>query len=251
MTQLNLDDYFLSETELLKNITDGFTENINETVRWLNSPKAKRFFNQRQGLINEFFETSGINNEWHNICHKRARLGVDVTSEIYEYARKKNMREYTPNYTTTEREALNLLCDYNYNLIVNVTSQQVQGIRYALLEDVASGVNPLQTNIKEHLNEIMLDPINGWSPLKRAEVIARTESARVLNTSTLETYRPEGVQYVELIGLDDSETCDDCSDYRDKPVPIDEALNIGVIHPNCRCAWVEYTGTVNQSEVKQ
>ena len=49
---------------------------------------------------------------------------------------------------------------------------------------------------------------------------------------SVQTYAPSRLQ------------CDECAEYgedsSDYPngVPIDEALDVGVPHPNCRCTWV-------------
>ncbi len=219
---------------LLGNITDGFDEAVNETVRWLESPQATDFFFKQRGQLNTFFKESGIQDRWQDIIDDRAKRGADITAEIYEYARSVNMTDHLVEYTRTERAALNRLCDYNYELIRNVTNDEITAIRRSLVQDYAEGNNPRQS----HLRELALEPINGFSPAKRAEMIARTESARTLNMSTLETMRADGVQYVVLYGCNDD--CDICGKYTDEehPVSIDDALDIGVPHPNCHGTWI-------------
>ena len=150
------------------------------------------------------------------------------------------MTDHLVEYTRTERAALNRLCDYNYELIRNVTNDEITAIRRSLVQDYAEGQNPRQS----HLRELALEPINGFSPAKRAEMIARTESARTLNVSTLETMRADGVQYVVLYGCNPD--CDECSQYMDEehPVRIDEALGVEVPHPNCRGTWIVVADSV-------
>lgn len=222
-------------------IKGGFEEAIFHTIEWLNSPQAREYFFNQQGMLNTFFQSSGISSTWDNIVYTRASSGVDITKQIFDYARKINMEDHLVPYTDTERRALNRLCDYNYELIVNVTRDEIASIRRKLVQDFAEGRHSSQTGLKE----LQLQPINGWSPEQRAEVIARTETARAMNVSTLETLRSDGVEFVQLYGCDS--TCSICSEYFE-PVPIDEALNIEVPHPNCTGVWISLDNSVTPPE---
>jgi hypothetical protein len=68
----------------------------------------------------------------------------------------------------------------------------------------------------------------------RAELIARTESARVLNDSQLETFREFDVEQVTAIDGDDDEVC---ADRNGQTFDIDEAMDIED-HPNGTLDWV-------------
>ena len=231
MTILSFGERALLENQLLSIMLGGFDEIVFATWEWLKTAEAQEAFLEQNRRLTTFFNTSGIADKWSDIIESRASSGINATEYIYEYARKVNMEDYLVPYTATETNALNMLCDSNYELIRNVTLDEVTAIRRQLVQDFAQGTYPLQTSLKE----LQLKPINGWSPQKRAEVIARTETARAWNTSTLETYRNEGVEMVVLYGCDS--TCDICSEYF-TPTPIDEALAVGVPHPNCTGDWV-------------
>ena len=219
------------EMRLLSVMKGGFDELVFRTWEWLKTPEAGEVFYEQSSRLATFFNTSGINDVWGEIIEARARSGMDATEYIYAYARKVNMEDHLIPYTDNEIRALNRLCDSNYELIRNVTVDEVTAIRRQLVQDFASGVHPTQTSLKE----LQLKPINGFTPEKRAEMIARTETARTLNISTLETFRNDGVQMVTLYGCDT--TCDVCSEYF-TPTPVEEALEVGVPHPNCHGAWV-------------
>ena len=227
------DEQLMWELELSHIMTGGFEEAVNSTVDWLNSPKARRYFIEQRGRLQEFFFESGIGDEWNRIVERRAMRGADVIEQIYDYARKVNMEDHLVSYTATERAAMNRLCDYGYELIRNVTQDEISAIRRQLVQDYAEGRHPSQTTLRE----LQLQPINGWTPEQRAEVIARTESARTLNVSTLETLKSEGIEFVILYGCD-TEKCPECAELNEHPIPIDEALNIEVPHPNCTGVWV-------------
>ena len=222
-------------------MTDGFDELVTDTWHWLQTPEAREYFFEQRGRLSTFFYESGINERWGEIVHTRATRGVDITEQIYDYARKVNMTDNLVPYTDTERRALNRLCDYNYELIRNVTMDEVSAIRRSLIQDYAEGNNPRQS----HLRELQLEPINGFSPEARAEMIARTESARTLNISTLETMREAGMEWVVLYGCNPD--CEVCGEYMDEdnPVHISDALDVGVPHPNCHGTWVVADRSLN------
>lgn len=232
------DEQLKWELTLRQVITGGFDEAVLKTSQWLESPLARDYFIEQQGMLNTFFRESGIQNTWDEIIESRARSGVNTTELIYSYARKVNMEDHLVPYTDTERRALNRLCDNSYELIRNVTTDEINAIRRKLVQDYAEGRHPTQNGLKE----LQLQPINGWTPEQRAEVIARTESARTLNVSTLETLRADGVTSVILYGCSDD--CAVCQEYNTHPVSIDEALELELPHPNCTGVWVSYTSTV-------
>lgn len=222
----------MMESRLLSVIAESFDELVDATWTWLQSPSTREIFVRRQRIINVFFEESGIREQWDEIVQRHARQGVDIVSEIYEYTRKMNLAESVIHYTPTERMILNNLADSSYELIRNVSEDQVRGIRRHLVQDYAEGENPRRTSLKE----IQLEPINGWSPETRAEVIARTETARIINTGLLETYRQDGVGYVEFLASGNS--CDECSSRDGKIFPVSEAVGDPCIHPNCTCTYI-------------
>lgn len=225
------DEQLQWENILRKCVTDGFDELVLDTWDWLSTPAAHEYFRKQNVRLTKFMRDSGIQERWQDIIDERAERGVDVTRQIFDYARSVNMTDPLVDYTRTERAALNRLCDYNYELIRNVTQDEVTAIRRKLVQDFANGTYPLRTSLKE----LELEPINGFSPRQRAEMIARTESARTLNVSTLETMRNDGVDMVVLYGCDSS--CDTCSEYF-TPTPIDVALEVEVPHPNCTGVWI-------------
>lgn len=72
----------------------------------------------------------------------------------------------------------------------------------------------------------------------RAELIARTETAQVLNEAALESYREFGVNRVRAIDGDED---DECRERDGKEYALDEALDISD-HPNGTLDWVPIVG---------
>lgn len=82
--------------------------------------------------------------------------------------------------------------------------------------------------IARALNRILDDP-------SRAELIAHTESARMLTAAAMDTYVEMGVQEWDL--LTSSGACPTCLEVADSnPHPIDGDVKQPPIHPRCRCA---------------
>ena len=218
------------ELQIHKNILNGFDEILSATEEWLELESTKNYFFKQSGRLVEFMENSGIRDEWQNIINKRATKGADIIEEVYNYGRNKGLKDIV-EYTQTERRIVNNLADYNYELIKEVTEDHVRSIRGRLIDDFGLGVNPRNTNLKEMTE---LPGIRGWSPEYRAELIARTETARATNIGTLQQYKADGAQFVELIVNTD---CDECGAHAGEKVPIDEALDEPIFHPNCKCTW--------------
>lgn len=231
------------QSELFKSIMGGFEESVQTTMEWFVTDEAKDFFQQRQYRITNFFNESGIAEQWSNIVESRAKEGADIVEGIYNYARDVRMGDDIREYTEVERARINQLCDYNYELIKDVTEEQIQGIREALIQDYAEGRNSRRTEILEKLEQIQLEPIHTFSPEQRARMIARTETNRASNIATLEQYRADGVTRVELLVNSDCEECNSHKEDEDGTIieyTIDEALEDPIFHPNCSCRWRPY-----------
>ena len=98
--------------------------------------------------------------------------------------------------------------------------------------------------------ELPLTPINNNISVRtRAEMIARTEHARAVNTGTLQAYVNYGVTQVEIITAKDSLVCDDCMDAEENnPWSINEAQSLLPMHPTCRCAYAPIVDSIEDLE---
>lgn len=228
------------ELMLMNHILGAFEDEVNATLSFWTSDEAMEFHMEHGERLTEFFETSGINDKWQDIIDERARTGADISDEIYKYARELNMPGLF-EFNEREISVMNKLADYNYELIRNVTEDQVRGIRQCMLQDYVEGRNPRRTSLLDELQNIQLQPINGWTPEQRAVVIARTEVARAINTATLEQYMADGVKWVTLINGGDP--CAECEAMAmdGRLIRIEDAGDEPCIHPNCCCTWAATT----------
>ena len=230
--QLTPDERRRFEALLESNIIDGFAEMVNKTSEWLSTPAARDFFFHRREQINTFYRESGIEEQWQNIITQRALRGADIAEQIYTYARSIDA-EGIVEFNNTERAILNNICDNQYELVRNTTQYEVEGIRRSILQDVAEGVHPRQT----HLREVQLQPINGLSPEQRAVLISQTETATISNTAKLMQYKADGVELVEWVGGGYVNSCDDCAEMQGTQMTVDEALEMPIMHPRCGCTF--------------
>lgn len=232
---LRTTDFIYLADKYLGLIDEAFDEVLVQTVTWLNEESTKEFLYGQHYRLSDFFEESGIRNKWDEIIRKRAKMGANLSEEIYEFARSIGRETDLIPYTPKEKVILNHLCDNNYELIKGVTEDQITGIRRQLIQDYAEGLHPSTTTIKKHLDEIKLQPINGLSPEKRAEMIARTETRRAMNIGTLQTFKEQGVEFVQPLCSPDC--CSECEAHSEEVYHIDDALDEPNFHPNCNCGW--------------
>ncbi len=102
--------------------------------------------------------------------------------------------------------------------------------RDALALTLAEGLEAGESaaNLKRRLAEL-LDDAN------RAEMIARTESARAMTVATLDSYRDNGVAGRQWLAASDADP--DCAELDGRIVSMDEDFPEGdpPLHPFCRC----------------
>lgn len=85
------------------------------------------------------------------------------------------------------------------------------------------------------LEEALMKDFNvGYMEANR---LIRTESNRVFNSATLNTYINEGVTLFGIDVTEDERLCESCKEFVDKEYTID-TLPVLPDHPNCRCVYV-------------
>jgi len=76
----------------------------------------------------------------------------------------------------------------------------------------------------------------------RALMIARTETMRSFNTSTIDAYKVAKIKKAQILIANDERTCDICMPLNGLIMPVDEARSCLPLHPDCRCCWVSCIG---------
>jgi SPP1 gp7 family putative phage head morphogenesis protein len=157
--------------------------------------------------------------------------------------------------------------------IVGALVQEIEELRIEAAEFVGKGLPPelkeqaiqeafelvrnIPDTIREGLRDIMRETLaerrtqfdfarevrKRWREFSkhRAEVIARTEWARVTGRAQLELYRQQGVKGKVWLTVGDARVCDKCNaNAAEGPIPLEKEFPGGVLtvpqHPICRCS---------------
>ena len=72
----------------------------------------------------------------------------------------------------------------------------------------------------------------------RALTIARTETLRSFNTSTIDSYKVAKIKKAQWLTANDERTCSICIGLNGLVMPVDEARSNLPQHPSCRCTWI-------------
>lgn len=230
------------ETEYLTSILTGIERQLQVVAEQLGSEEYAelQFLNQQQ--IDAFFRNSGITEKLEQLIEFNASDSQSFIEEFYRIGAELGYKDIDQvlAYTIADREALFKLTNYNFDLIKDLNTELMEGIREVIFNSVAAG-DGYQTTMRK-LMELPLTPINrNISVRTRAEMIARTEHARALNNGTLQAYANYGVDKVNINTAGDSLVCNTCLGYEDEnPHLLQEAQGLLPAHPNCRCNYSAY-----------
>jgi len=227
------------ELEYLTAISLGFDKQLELVSNYIGSAEYAELEYMNRLQIEAFFNNSGINQRLDELINYNASNSEQFIAEFYRIGAELGYEDIqqTLAYTIADQEALFHVSKYNFDLITNVNQELKSGIKEVIFNAVAQGEG-YQTTMR-NLLELPLTPINhNISVRTRAEMIARTEFARAVNTGTLQSYANYGVDQVDINTSHDSLVCDYCRILeRDNPYTLQEVMNNLLLpaHPNCRC----------------
>ncbi|MHC4412936.1 MAG: phage portal protein [Planctomycetota bacterium] len=155
------------------------------------------------------------------------------------------------SYPLSPEKTIKFSREYTKKLAQSVADTSVESIQRTIKEGFEAGEGLAQTRNRLNLK------MNDWS-LKRAEMVARTETIRASNAGALELIKTQGVAYKEWVIAPDA--CSYCANLAGLVVPVNEDimgtgdalavpdstgmkndyLDVGTppIHPNCKCTLV-------------
>lgn len=184
--------------------------------------------------LREFFDSSDFKEGLNEIIEENVSSSSQFIEEFYMVGASLGYRQLRKGMmlSTADKEALYFVQQYNFDLIRNLNTELCVGIRETIFNAVATGQSTEKT--KQKLLELPLEPLGNVSPSRRAEMIARTEHARAVNTGTLQAYENYNVNKVEIITAGDDNVCEDCIFFEEhNPYSLSEAQEILPVHPNC------------------
>lgn len=246
----------INERDYYNSIIKNINEQMEDTIKYLDSEEAKEEFFKTQKTRDQFFKEfheSGLYNTLNQ--HYANITPEDSTKLIEEFYRIGSGLGYndlnkTLNFSPADEKALSYIQQYNFGLIRNMNDEFMEGIRNTIFEGVSAGKGA--DEVKQLIKELPLQPLKidyldkdgniqysrTLSTDTRAELIARTEHARAVNAGTLQAYANYGVEKVDVITTGGADVCEECQSLEDNsPYDITEASGLLPAHPNCECCF--------------
>lgn len=162
---------------------------------------------------------------------KETKEKIDIT-EVVEYAN-------SPRFAVDAQEYIRS----NYDTFLKETAQISKNIdshtSALIYDELYKGVENLES--MHDLAVRIADVFDGCTQ-NRALTIARTETMRSFNNSTIDAYKTAQIEQAQLLITNDERTCDECSSLSGLVLPVDESRGYLPIHPKCRCTWIAVIG---------
>ena len=209
----------------------------------------------------EIFEK--LESQWERILSGKYENIEELLNEIYEYGKIQGYEDISEKlrFTEADKLALTHIRNYNFNLIRKLDGELRQGIKNQIFQGVIEGEHP--NSLAPKIRDLGLKtlPNSTLSPLQRATMIARTETARAQNTGILQSYVNEGFTEVKILTAEDDNVCYLCLrnayEFNDDKIVYSNRGDERVhniqdmiknkswvpLHPNCRCTYVCVTGS--------
>lgn len=231
-----LDGYGLDEDEeqYLILILTLLNEHIEVILDWLNSDEGKRILDGAKELGLNFFDELEyrIRLKLHDSFINTI---VPVLLSWYSYGNELAYRELNlkPLFLDSDWLIFDSLKQYNYNLLTDLSKDVCVTLRDVLYDGIKDGLN-----IGELTDLLLTNGLKGkgkFNASTRAEMIARTEKTRLINQSKWNTFKQNGVEWVEIVTCNDSRVCSFCLEIEaNNPYMIDQ-VELPPFHPRCRC----------------
>ena len=221
-------------------LVNGIDSNIMYVLSWLKTHEANTLLGYDDW---EDFDEAFFDSQLYVELNKRIKRNVDNgISTLPAFYRKGSrlgaldLRTH-PEFNSRDQKALNILFDYNTELIQNLNYDSCLGIKDII------GAGALASLALSKLSEqILKSPYtitrhSGATVNTRCTMIATSEYGRTINTGLLQCYVNNGVYSVDIITAGDDLVCEDCLEIeRNNPYGVEEAMNLLPVHPSCRCS---------------
>ena len=235
-----LEGYGLDEDEeeyliLILLLLNGHIEVITD---WLKSDDGRKILNGAEELGLNFFDKLEY--------EIRLKLHDSFTNTIiplllswYTYGNQLAYNELNllPSFLDSDWLIFDSLKQYNYNLLTDLSKDVCVTLRDVLYDGIKKGLD-----IDELTQLLLNNGLRGkgkFDAKTRAEMIARTEKTRLLNQAKLNTFKENGVEWIDFITRKDARVCSYCLEIEaDNPHRLDqieESDKMPPVHPRCRC----------------
>ena len=140
-----------------------------------------------------------------------------------------------PFFLPPERRAIDKIAARNLMEIKGMSDELAKRTSRSLVEgfEKSETINQLTRRVKD---------VTDFGT-NRAEMIARTETMRAVNSAARDRYQQAGVEKVEWLTAWDDRVCPECEDLHGEIFDLGDAPDLPV-HPNCRCTLAPVIGGV-------
>lgn len=211
-------------------------EKIEAFRRWLNEQVERGILELPPGGPRELSASTAWQNTYIRAAYKQALEDADAALRAQGVSVPQAEVETVFNLPH-HADAAGLLYTRAFSELDGVTRAMDQEMSRVLAEGLTQGWNPHKT--ARELNKRV-----GGIGLKRARMIARTETIRAHAESSLTRYadfetRIGGVTAaVELSTAGDDRVCIECAALDGQVFALNEARGVIPVHISCRCSWV-------------
>ena len=231
-----LDGYGIDEDEeqylfLILALLNGHIEVITD---WLNSDDGRKILDGVKELELNFFDK--LEYEIRLKLHDSfTETVIPLLLSWYSLGNKLAYNELnlSPVFLDSDWLIFDSLKQYNYNLLTDLSKDVCVTLRDVLYDGIKDGLN-----IGELTDLLLTNGLKGkgkFDAKTRAEMIARTEKTRLINQSKWNTFKQNGVEWVEIVTRRDARVCSYCLELEaNNPYRIDQVL-LPPFHPRCRC----------------
>ena len=230
----------VDEIKYFNSIIDGFNNQTQFYIDWLDSDEARRIFYENEQYNDHTF--AKIDEQIKEIVHDTSLKADEIISRIYDSGLQAGADEIkrTRYYNDATKYGLHFLQSYNFELISNVNDDLKNHIREEIFAGIAAGEG--MPEVAKRILDATNHSLTGktLSARQRAMMIARTESARAMTQGRLQSYANYGVNEVKILTAGDDNVCAICREAETKIYLIEDAGDLVPFHPLCRCSVMAY-----------
>lgn len=230
----------VDEIKYFNSIIDGFNNQTQFYIDWLDSDEARRIFYENEQYNDHTF--AKIDEQIKKIVHNTSLKADEIISRIYDSGLQAGADEIkrTRYYNDATKYGLHFLQSYNFELISNVNDDLKNHIQEEIFAGIAAGEG--MPEVAKRILDATNHSLTGktLSARQRAMMIARTESARAMTQGRLQSYANYGVHEVKILTAGDDNVCAICREAETKIYLIENAGDLVPFHPLCRCSVTAY-----------
>ncbi len=200
------------------------------------------FYKQRKEILKRLSDKGKSTLEVHmllnkiNIQDEEAKKLVTTMVPLYKETVQTGGEFALENLGLTEREYI-----LNTDIILK-RSNKIIGVVHTVFNQIKMEINE-GINAGENIEDITKRVKGVYNTTStRARLIARTETATLMNEASIAEYKNNGVQRKQWISADDELVRDNCKDANNQgPIPIGSTFVNGLdspSEPNCRCCII-------------